>query len=226
VVEGTVAGVSFRRTGRSRLLAAALALVPAALASLPACGDADTATGAVSDAVADPVAEGEPLLVIGDSLTHGARLYGGLGPALADAGWAPEIVAEDGRTIEWGLDQVLARDTVPATVIVGLGTNPGTEPQAFPERAATLVAELEARGARTVVWWPPGDADDAGRSLRAEALRSFAGGGLVVPDWPAELAAHPEWLDSDGVHYTDEGYAGLTAFLVDGLAALTPESRP
>jgi hypothetical protein len=184
VVEATVAGVAFRRTGRSRLLAAALALVPAALASLPACGDADTATGGVSDAVSGPVVEGEPLLVIGDSLTHGARLYGDLGPALADAGWAPEIVAEDGRAVEWGLDQVLPRDGVPATVLVGLGTNPGTEPQAFPERAATLVAELEARGARTVVWWPPDGADDAGRSLGADALRSFAGGALVVRDWP------------------------------------------
>ena len=222
-----MADVAFRRSRRKAGLLRALALVPVvalpALLTTAGCSDGgDAATGAVSDAVADPVAGGAPVLVIGDSLTEGARLYGDLGDALAAAGWAPEIVAEDGRAVEWGIEQVAGRDAVPATVLVGLGTNPGTDPAAFPERAATLVADLETRGASTVVWWAPDDADDPGRALRAEALRSFAGGALMVPDWPAELAAHPEWLDPDGVHYTDDGYAGLTAFLVAQLAALRP----
>jgi len=224
VVEATVTPVSFRRARRLQRLGAALALLPlAAPLALTACGDGgDAARDPVSDAAADPITDGVPVLVIGDSLTNGARLSGGLGPALAGAGWAPEIVAEDGRTVEWGLDQVARRATVPAVVVVGLGTNPGTEPEAFPERAAELVAQLETKGASTVVWWPPDNALDTGRARRAEALRSLASGSLVVPDWPAELAAHPEWLDPDSVHYTDDGYAGLTDFLVAQLAALRP----
>ena len=67
------------------------------------------------------------------------------------------------------------------------------------------------------MWWPPGDVSDADRAARAAALRSAAGGVLVVPDWPAELAAHPDWLARDDIHLTEDGYRGLAAFLRDEL---------
>jgi hypothetical protein len=190
-----------------------LALVLASTVVGTGCGggaDVPAARGrASSEATVAPV----PLLVLGDSLTVGARLYGGLGKALAAGGWEPEIVAEDGRAVEWGLDQVRGRGAVPPVVVVGFGTNPGSAPDAFGDWVLEMVAELTDRGARTVLWWEPPAAGAADRGERAAALRAAAGGALVVPDWPAELARHADWLGPDGIHYTDAGYEGLADFI-------------
>jgi hypothetical protein len=158
-----------------------------------------------------------PVLVIGDSLTVGADLWGGLDASLRADGWRPEIVAEDGRAVDWALDQVAERETVPEVVVVGLGTNPGPRPDDFAADVTALVDTLRARGATTIVWLPPGDADDEGRAERAAILRRAAGPGLVVPDWPADLARHPELLADDGIHLTDEGYRQLADFVAQAL---------
>jgi hypothetical protein len=172
-------------------------------------------------APADPGDAGVPVLFLGDSLTVGARLWGELEATADAAGWTAEVVAEDGQDVRWGLEQVRIRDQVPDVVVVGLGTNPGPSPATFADDAASLVGELVSRGAGTIVWWPPGDTPDAGRQARAAALRRAAvatgtagGGQLRVPDWPGELARHPDWLGDDAVHLTNEGYRGLSAFLV------------
>ncbi len=86
-----------------------------------------------------------------------------------------------------------------------------------------MVGELTARGARTVLWWEPPEAGATDRGARAAALRAAAGGALVVPDWPAELAAHPDWVGPDGIHYTDEGYEGLADYIGRQVA---PYSEP
>jgi hypothetical protein len=200
-----------------------LTLALALLAGLPgaACAPGDDGAGR-DDGAAPAGAPATPLLVVGDSLTVGARLWGDLGDGLAADGWDAEVVAENGRDVRWGLAQVTARAAVPPIVVVGLGTNPGRAPDAFAADAGELVAQLVARGARTVVWWPPVPLVEDGRAARAAALRAAAGGPLVVPDWSARVTAHPEWLDVDGVHYTDAGYAGLTAFLRTQLAAVRP----
>lgn len=190
-----------------------------------ACGGG---SGAASDepaptvTAADDGGRGEtsarrPVLVIGDSLTVGADLWGGLDASLRADGWRPEIVAEDGRAVDWALDQVIARETVPAVVVVGLGTNPGPRPDDFAADVTALVDALRARGATTIVWIPPGDADDEDRVERAAILRRAAGPGLVVPDWPADLARHPELLADDGVHLTDQGYRHLADFVAQAL---------
>jgi lysophospholipase L1-like esterase len=145
-------------------------------------------------------------------------LWGDLGDTLAGEGWSPDITAEDGRAVEWGLEQVEGLDEVPAVVVVGFGTNPGLTPDRFPERVTDMVDALMSRGAATVLWWAPPAADDADRADRAEALQAAAGGPLIVADWPAELAAHPDWVGPDGIHYTDAGYAGLAAFIARQLA--------
>jgi len=158
---------------------------------------------------------GRPILFVGDSLTVGARLFGRLGAIMGAAGWRPEVVAQDGQDVTWGLDQVRRRDRVPPVVVVGLGTNPGPEPIAFTADVRTMVAELTRRGARRVVWWPPGDRVDPARLARATVLRDEAGGRLEVPDWPAALARNPQWLTADGVHLTPTGYRSLAGFLRD-----------
>jgi len=58
------------------------------------------------------------------------------------------------------------------------------------------------------------------RVRRADAVRAAAGGPLVVPDWPAELAAHDDWVGPDGVHLTHDGYRELAAFVARQLVPL------
>lgn len=157
------------------------------------------------------------MLVIGDSLTVGAGLWGDLDAQLRAEGWRPEIVAEEGASIGFGLDDVRLRSRVPAAVVVGLGTNPGPRPDDFAADAASLVSELRLRGASTIVWIPPGDTDDEGRRERAAALREATGPGLLVPDWPAELSRHPELVGRDGIHLTQDGYGHLADFMVQAL---------
>ncbi len=188
-----------------------------------ACGGGDDEPATQGQAPSEATVPGVPLLVLGDSLTVGARLYGDLGDTLVAGGWDPEIVARDGEPVEWGIEQVRELEAVPPVVLVGFGTNPGPAPDAFGERVPEMVGELTNRGARTVLWWVPPDAGAPDRGERAAALRSAAGGALVVPDWPAELAAHPDWVGPDGIHYTDRGYGGLADYL---RRQLSPYSRP
>lgn len=217
------------RTPRAvRLAAVAVAVAGAIAVAVSAGAVAGCSAGAGSPSAggsrADPGAEadpGEPVLFLGDSLTVGARLWGDLESTAAAAGWNAEVVAEDGKDVRWALEQVRARYRVPAVVVVGLGTNPGGSPASFTDDAESLVDELVARGAGTVVWWPPGDRTDAGRASRAAALRALGegvgGGPLRVPDWPAQLARHPRWRDDDGVHLTPAGYQALSTYLVTHL---------
>jgi lysophospholipase L1-like esterase len=193
-------------------------LVPVALlltlsVVVAGCGGGGDEPGARAQAESEATGVGTPLLVLGDSLTVGARLYGDLGDKLADAGWSPEITADDGEPVEFGLSWVRTLDSVPDVVVVGFGSNPGRTPELFRERAVELVDELTSRGAKTVVWWAPPEAGEPDRAQRAADLRAVAGGPLVVADWPAELAANPEWVGPDGIHYTDTGYAALADFL-------------
>jgi lysophospholipase L1-like esterase len=212
--------VILSRTPRAvRFTLAPLLLVALGVAAGSGCSAGSQSAGG---SPADPGDAGEPVLFLGDSLTVGARLWGDLETTVDAAGWTAEVLAEDGQDVRWGLEQVRSRDEVPDVVVVGLGTNPGTSPGTFGDDAEALVDELVARGAGTVVWWPPGDTNDAGRASRAAALRAVAaaaataaigGGSLRVPDWPGELAQHPDWLSDDGIHLTSEGYRALSGFL-------------
>jgi lysophospholipase L1-like esterase len=203
-----------------------LALAVALSVGAAACGsDAEPADPA--RAATERTVEGRQVLVLGDSLTVGARLWGDLGGRLAADGWSHRITAEDGRAVEWGIEQVERLDEVPPVVVVGFGTNPGVTPERFPERVTELVDALPVRGATTVVWWVPPAAGATDRAERAAALQAAAlraaGDPLVVAEWPAELEAHPDWVSADGIHYTDDGYAGLAGFIT---AQLAPYARP
>lgn len=186
------------------------------------CGSGDDGPESQAQAAGEGIGAGAPLLVLGDSLTVGARLYGDLGDTLAESGWSPEIVAQDGEPVEFGLSWVRTLDSVPDVVVVGFGSNPGRTPELFPERVVELVGELTDRGADTIVWWAPPRAGEADRAQRAADLQAAAGGPLVVADWPAELAAHPEWVGPDGIHYTPAGYAALADFLRRQVAPYAP----
>ena len=102
-------------------------------------------------AVACPAARAEqgPVLVVGDSLAVGMRPF--LVPMLGDR----EVTwnARTGRTTPQGLQVLRATlpQVTPATVVVSLGTNDGSDPRRFADRIRRV---LRALPAQACVIWP------------------------------------------------------------------------
>lgn len=186
------------------------------------------AVGAVAPAAAAPAASDqddasmltlEPILFVGDSLCVGARDHGGgLTGALHSAGWEPEYVCGSGEGLPWGIEQVRDLESVPADVVVALGTNPSPREPEFAGLLVDLRAELVDRGARRIMW-----VDFA--SLRntyydkSAVLREFTtrhGDGLVR--WSAFV--EDDWFRSDGLHYGDLGMRQWSRRIADDSARL------
>src|SRR5207237_5384768 len=83
-----------------------------------------------------------PLLVLGDSLSVGARDIGGLQRLLEGNGWDAEILAEVGVGVPWALQQVEPRLVVPRIVLVELGSNPSPLLNDFENEVRRLIDAL------------------------------------------------------------------------------------
>ena len=165
---------------------------------------------------------GGALFLIGDSMLVGAQSHGDLGLALTADQWELEVLAENGRSTRWAIEQVRQRETVPRYVVVVLGSNPGFSSDGFSDQVPALRDALVARGARRIVWIPP-HARDPGRysdknSILLEADRTDRR--LVVPDWGEVLERNPDYIGDDGLHLTDAGYGALALFIRDTLGRL------
>jgi lysophospholipase L1-like esterase len=136
-----------------------------------------------------------PLLVIGDSITVGARDIGLLPGLLETSGWNAEIVAEVGVGTQWALQQVEQRQVVPRIVLVELGSNPSPLLDDFEARDPTRYAEKDAVIARV------------------------AGNRVQVSAWPTKLQQNPQWF-GDELHLTQEGYRALAEFMREELQQL------
>jgi hypothetical protein len=176
----------------------------------------DPVSSAASGATVDRTHAG-PILVLGDSLTEGAEDHG-LSKLLKADGWKPQIVAEVGRSTRGGIlavRQDLA--TVPALVVVELGTNPSSAVDTFAAEVDTLVDLLHDRGAQRIVWITPVHHDDDRYDDKVDILvaQAAADPSVVVADWRVVAWAHKSWFRADGVHYVDAGWVGLAQFIVD-----------
>lgn len=152
----------------------------------------------------------QALLVLGDSITVGARDAGGLVDKLTEDGWIPDVVAEVGKTVPWAIDQVEQRDEVPRVVLVALGTNPSPLLRDFADEVDELLDALRERGARTIAWIPPRAAEPERYAERVSVLRAADDEGrLVLSDWDVLTEGHPEWFHTDGIHLSVDGYRAL-----------------
>ncbi len=178
--------------------------------------------GAGGTKKAAPKPHGGPVYAIGDSLLVGALNHGGLEEGLSEDGWELSSLAEAGRSTRWAVDQIELRTDVPRYVVVVMGSNPGFSSQGFADEVQALRDELVARGARRILWIPPHHPDptryETKRQILADADR--ADGALTVPDWGAVLDANPDWVNSDGIHLSEAGYAAMAGFIRDALARL------
>jgi lysophospholipase L1-like esterase len=160
-----------------------------------------------------------PILVIGDSISVGARDIGGLQGLLEGNGWNAEIVAEVGMGVPWGLQQIEPRLTVPRIVVVELGSNPSPLLYDFENEVRRLIDALVARGARHIIWIPPEARDPTRYAEKAAVIARAASSHVHVSGWAAKLEQNPQWF-GDELHLTEEGYRELATFIRDELQPL------
>lgn len=164
--------------------------------------------------------EDDRVLVLGDSLTVGADLFGDLERQLRRAGFDDvAIIAEEGRDTSWGIEQVEELETVPDLVVVELGTNPDDDSAGFAELVSSLVVALRTRGAERIAWLTPVHGSDDRYDDKVAIISSAAGIDLVA-DWATIVHDDPRRLAVDGLHPTEAGYGDLADFLVDTAADL------
>ena len=183
-------------------------------------GDTPLLAGESPGALGQTTPAGGPVLAIGDSLMVGADRHGHLGAIVALDGWELETIAENGRSVSWAIGEIEDRDTrVPRHVVVALGSNPGFSSDGFADDVQEFRDLLVERGARRIVWMPPYHTDPDRYREKIEILKAadLADRRLIVPDWGAVLDSHPEWVRSDGLHLTEDGYTAMAAFIRDSL---------
>lgn len=155
------------------------------------------------------------LVIVGDSLTLGADMSAGLVTGLEELGWEVSFDAAEGRTTPQGvgvLADLLAVEPAPQAVLVGLGTNDRGNPGEFRPLVQSVV-DL-TRGSE--LYWMSIEWD--GRRRLQGVLDEFErAGSLTQVDFRPVIAAHPEYVGSDGIHFTEEGYAARAHTIVEAL---------
>jgi lysophospholipase L1-like esterase len=180
------------------------------------------------------------VLVVGDSLTVGAHEY--LRDDLTSAGWDEiDIDGASGRSVRMGFygspDSGLKavddlRDTTADSPdwIIALGTNDAIVYD--PAQYRAIIEEmLDKIGAGHRVLWInvylPNDPERS--ALWNDALGKHAVADpieLFVADWASYARQHPEWLNADGIHYTDDGYQARSAWIAEQSLELTVAPSP
>lgn len=158
-----------------------------------------------------------PLLMVGDSITVGTK--DATNSQLTPQGWSAEIDGQVGRTTDQGLQVIKAKRGSMEHFIVELGYNDAGNTTVYRDRLLAILDEL--RGAKQV--WLVNLTES--RSYYASANQIIAVAPLYYPnvkvvDWASVAKAHPEAIQSDGVHMTATGYQ----LLADTISAAVGQS--
>ena len=191
-----------------------------------------TATAAAPSRTATAVS------MIGDSLTAaGPREHAS---ALAAAGWSDASISavssrgirtkasNDPHTGLTAVDAIRREDGDTTAWIVALGTNDAGIHST--SRYAELIREqLDRIGTGHRVLWvdvylPRRPARQAAWNAALEQVRQERPDQLVVFEWSELAADHPEWLTSDGVHYTATGTRQRAAAIAEATDALRTQA--
>ena len=186
-----------------------------------------------------PRANGSVAL-IGDSLTYAH--WSGLPAEFVAERWGPfQLEARSGRftttTTESATSGLEAVRRVreggfePAVWIIALGTNDLAITYETPGATAALIDTMmtEIGSGRRVVWvnvykqFSVTKARAFNDELQSATARHP---GLVIVDWFTVAAAHPEWMQDDGVHMNMTGSVARNQFVARAaLASATPPLR-
>lgn len=217
---GSACAAANSTTGAPETEAVPVGGLPPTLPTL-AAGDATfttvprTTVALLPDQLIGAKVTGNRVIMIGDSVMAGtAKRYGGeMCAAMVPLGWAVEVDAETARFIDFG-NEVL-KERLPAgwdAAVIFLGNNYGNDPDVYRLYLNRLVEKLAPRPTVLITV----------SEYRAEQLEvnavifevAAANPNVVVIDWAASTAAHPEYL-RDGLHLKDPGRAALAQAVAD-----------
>lgn len=160
--------------------------------------------------------------VLGDSLTLGAQGPGRLEEALdafgCELAW---VDAATGRRTSQGvalLEQRNAEEVLPYALIIGLGTNDGTEADELGEYVDRVMALANGR---KVAWidvahLPVRDTINATLARKARQYPD-----LTVIGWNDPYWANPSWRANDRIHATTVGYSARSELMAEHAALIT-----
>ena len=181
---------------------------PAAQASTGPTSGAPTAPAPAPTATASAVRPGT--LLVGDSVMLGAKAQ--------LVGRGRTVDAVESRQFHTGVGLVtraVARGTMPATLVVHLGTN-GTL------AVADCRAVVDAAGSERRVFFVTPHAPrswiaaDIAHLTRCSA--AYPVGRVVLVDWNGPASRHPAWFYSDGIHLNGPGRTAYAAVISAALA--------
>lgn len=180
--------------------------------TLPTVFRSTTSTEATTTTVPAPptigdLVTGNRVIFIGDSIFASAsrRLGGELCDTLVPMGWAVEVDAEPARRIQFGnevLDTQLGRGWDAAVVFLG-NNYVSAGPEWFESQLNRIIERLSPRPIVLFTVTVVSEKKIAVNEMIREA--ATAHDNVVILEWEAFTAAHPEVLRNDGLHVTEEG---------------------
>jgi lysophospholipase L1-like esterase len=157
--------------------------------------------------------DGEHVLVFGDSLTYLANNEDALTDQLVAAGYVASVSATGGATSQsLAADDLVEPEPGADITVIALGTNdihldiitsPG-DIGGYIARIQTAFDRYDA-GCDVAVTTVESEPMAELAPLMNDALEEMAS--VVVADWAAIVADHPEYLLEDGIHHTPGGQA-------------------
>lgn len=147
------------------------------------------------------------MVLVGDSLAEGVRSP--LTNALS--GWTLTTNARVGRPLAEGMGIVRGMSERPPVLAISLFTNDA--PGAVDALRSAVRETITRQSGHGCVVWATIVRPAVGGVTYARANQALAGlaaenaSVMKLVPWAQEVAAHPEWLASDGVHATPAGYS-------------------
>jgi hypothetical protein len=147
------------------------------------------------------------MVLVGDSLAEG--IQSPLTNALS--GWTLSTNARVGRPLTEGMGIVRGMSDRPPVLAISLFTNDA--PGAVDTLRSAVRETITRQGGHGCVVWATIVRPAVGGVTYARANQALAELAAENPSvmklvpWAQQVAAHPEWLGSDGVHATPAGYS-------------------
>lgn len=199
--------------------------------TLPTVLRSTTSTESTTTTVPGPpkvgdLASGNRVIVIGDSIFASAsrRLGGELCDTLVPMGWAIEVDAEPARRIQFGNEVLDTRLGVGwDAAVVMLGNNyVSAGPDWYEDQLERIIERLSPRPVVLFTVTLVSEKKVAVNAMIRAAAAEHEN--VLILDWEAFTASHPDVLRTDGLHVTEEGRQVLTdqLALVLGTAPTKP----
>ena len=167
---------------------------------------------------------GSKMYVIGDSLTVGMRDSGDLKNKLQKAGWTVTgIDATDSISIDASIPIVQANQNNVVgsadVVLVGLGTNPSTDPQA---KIQAMIDAIRIANPKAQIVWTNAYSSQTSFDSFNKTLDGFHSSGKIqqILDWAGEAKSNPSKYNLDssqGIHPDTQGYMNRVDWLVGAI---------